>query len=44
MVAAEVASSSGYPRLDRAALEHIKTCKFSKGGFNGTLLYKWSPP
>ena len=43
VISAEVMRSSGYVRLDMAALEHIKTCKFRRGGFNGTLLYKWIP-
>ncbi len=36
----EVARSSGYPRLDTAALEHVKSCKF-RPGHSGTLLEKW---
>jgi len=41
VVAAEILWSSGYPRLDAASLQHIKTCKFRGGGYSGTLLYKW---
>jgi len=36
----EVARSSGYPRLDAAALEHVKTCKF-RAGRSGMLMEKW---
>ena len=40
VVKVEVARSSGYARLDAAALEHVKTCKF-RPGRRGTLLEKW---
>jgi TonB family protein len=37
----EVARSSGYPRLDAAALEHVRTCKFRPNVSHGMLLEKW---
>lgn len=43
VVAAEVSRSSGHTRLDTASLQHIKTCRFRKGGVRGTILYKWYP-
>ena len=44
VVAAEVAKSSGYARLDEASLQHVRTCRFRAPGFSGTLLYKWVLP
>jgi protein TonB len=41
VITAEVGRSSGFARLDAAAVEHVKTCKFRRGGFSGTLLEKW---
>ena len=41
VIAAKVGRSSGFARLDAASVEHVKTCKFKRGGFSGTLLEKW---
>lgn len=47
LIKAEVVRSSGHPRLDAAALEHVKTCKFMPGKVEGvrtlTMRYRWDP-
>ena len=42
VLTAEVQRSSGYWRLDAAAVEHVKTCKFRPNVSAGTLLEKYS--
>src|SRR5262245_579629 len=46
-IKSEVVRSSGYPRLDAATLEHVKTCRFTPGKTEGvrtfTMRYPWNP-
>ena len=46
-IKSEIVRSSGYPRLDAATLEHVRTCKFTPGRKEGvrtlTMRYRWAP-
>ena len=42
VLSAEVQRSSGHWRLDAAAVEHVKTCKFKPNVSAGTLLERYS--
>jgi TonB family protein len=43
MKKAEIASSSGYPELDQAALAALSTCRFRPATRDGAAIEKWSP-